>query len=446
MIQNKILGVFSLTFIAIAAVFSLRSLPIAAVYGWGIIALYGIAAIVFFIPSAYVCNQLTLQVPRTGGLYAWVREAFGDRIGFLGIWFEWINTVISLPTMLTFALFTALFPFIPHLSQHRSLELILLLGLFWGVTFINYLGIRVSSWFSNVCVIAGTLIPALLIIVLGAYWVSTGHHLQIKFSAHALIPHLHINTLAFLITLISSLSGIQAVAFHSQNATHLGRDYPKASLLSVCIILFLLMVGAIAIALVMPMHQLNAVGGLIVALQTFLNQFGLAWLLPVFAILIAVGVLAEVNVWLISPSRGMFAAAQAGQLPSLFSRQNRHGAPTVILLTQAIVFTILSLVYLLLPTVNSGYWLLSTIFGQLTLLMWILVFASAIRLCSHIAAWKRWAIAGTGLVVCAIVFLSGFIPTSLIVQHGSVVQYETLLIIGITVFALLPIAWVHRKK
>ena len=80
---KKTLGLFPLMMMAIAAIFSLRSLPIVAVYGFGIIALYCIAAILFFIPSAYVCNELTQNVKRVGGLYAWVEKAFGKKVGLI---------------------------------------------------------------------------------------------------------------------------------------------------------------------------------------------------------------------------------------------------------------------------------------------------------------------------------------------------------------------------
>ncbi len=444
--KEKILGFFSLAFLAVAAVFSLRSLSIVAVYGWSVITLYGIAALAFFLPSAYVSNRLTLQIKKAGGLYAWVREAFGDRLGLLGIWFEWINTVVSFPAMVIFAVYAGLLPFLPHLEKQHSLQFVLLLILFWGVTFMNYFGIKISSKFVNACVMLGIFIPALLIIGLALGWVFTGHPVQIIFSWHALIPNLHFNTLAFLMTIMTSLSGIQAVAFHSQNASHLQRDYPRATLFAVLIILFLLIVGASSIAIVTPPHQVDAIGGLMVALQIFLKQFNLSGLIPFLSILIAIGVLAEVNVWLISPSRGLLIAAQSGQLPKFFRRENRHGAPSSILLVQAMLFSLLSLVYLLMPTLNSAYWLITSIFSQLTLLMWILVFASAIKLCARKDIWKVAPIAGIGLLTCLSVFMFGFLPSSLIVQKSSIVMYEALLISGIVFFAVIPTLWVHRGR
>lgn len=38
-----------------------------------------------------------------GGVYTWVKEAFGPRWGFTAIWLQWIQNVVWYPTVLGFA-------------------------------------------------------------------------------------------------------------------------------------------------------------------------------------------------------------------------------------------------------------------------------------------------------------------------------------------------------
>src|SRR6478672_5976935 len=100
--SKKVLSVFSLVMINIIAVDSLRTLPISAKLGMSLIFYYVIAALIFFIPVALVAAELATAFPNTGGIYVWVREAFGKRVGFITIWLQWIYNVVWYPTILAF--------------------------------------------------------------------------------------------------------------------------------------------------------------------------------------------------------------------------------------------------------------------------------------------------------------------------------------------------------
>ncbi len=104
--MKKPLGVFSLVMINVIAVDSLRTLPISAHYGSSIIFYYLLAAITFFIPAALVTAELATGWPTKGGIYAWVKEAFGAKVGFLIIWLQWIYNIVWYPTILSFVAVT----------------------------------------------------------------------------------------------------------------------------------------------------------------------------------------------------------------------------------------------------------------------------------------------------------------------------------------------------
>jgi amino acid transporter len=82
----RTLGASSIALISLAGVLTLRSMPTIAEYGWSSIAYYLLGALLFFVPLALVAAELATGWPRAGGVYAWVKEAFGDRSGFLAIW------------------------------------------------------------------------------------------------------------------------------------------------------------------------------------------------------------------------------------------------------------------------------------------------------------------------------------------------------------------------
>ena len=86
--------VSQLAMLTVVAVASLRSLPAMADYGLASILLYLIPAVVFLVPTALVAAELATGWK--GGVYVWVREAFGNRIGFLAIWLQWIQNVCGI--------------------------------------------------------------------------------------------------------------------------------------------------------------------------------------------------------------------------------------------------------------------------------------------------------------------------------------------------------------
>src|ERR1700761_7500511 len=87
--KKSVLGMFSLAMIDVAAVISLRNLPTIAEYGWGSIFVFALALLGFMIPVSFAAAELGSGWPRAGGVYMWVKEAFGEKQGALAIWADW---------------------------------------------------------------------------------------------------------------------------------------------------------------------------------------------------------------------------------------------------------------------------------------------------------------------------------------------------------------------
>ncbi len=100
--KKRVLSVFSLVMINVIAIDSLRNLPTNADNGLTILLFYLIAAAIFLVPSVLVTAELATHRPKTGGVYVWVREAFGPQWGFFTIWLQWIYNVFWYPTILSF--------------------------------------------------------------------------------------------------------------------------------------------------------------------------------------------------------------------------------------------------------------------------------------------------------------------------------------------------------
>ncbi len=454
--KPKILSVFSLVMINVIAVDSLRSLPINAELGTSIVFYYALAAILFFLPVAFVAAELATGWPQLGGVYVWVREAFGKRWGFVTIWLQWFYNIVWYPTILAFVASTLAYLFNPALAQNKTYLISVLLASFWATTLLNCGGMRLSAWVSTIGAIVGTLLPIGFIVGLGIVWLWQGHPSAIDFHWHSFLPAHHANDhLAFLVAVLFGLLGMEMSATHAEDVRHPKRDYPKAIAYSALIILVSLALSSLAIAVVLPKSQLNLVSGLIDAFIAFLTQFHLQALTPWVILSITIGAFCSVSTWVIGPVRGLMVAIEDECLPAWLSRTNKHKAPVTLLLIQALIFSIISLTFVYMPSIQSSYWILSALAAQLAMIVYVFMFAAGIRLRYKYPLHYRtynvpggtrgmWLLAGAGTLTCAIAVTLGLLPP-MGMDVGSLWSYPFKLLSGIAVCMLIPI-FLFREK
>lgn len=454
--HGKTINIFTLIMINVIAIDNLRSLTVGAEYGFAMVFFYILAALLFFIPTILVTAELATGWPSTGGVYVWVREAFGPRWGFLTIWLQWIYNVVWYPTIFAFIAGIVAYLINPHLVENKFFMLCVILTAFWGTTVVNCIGLKLSGIISVIGAIVGTIFPMVLIAILGFTWLYLGKPSQVQFSVKDFFPHLNsYHDLAFLTNILFGLMGMEMSAVHAGDVHHPERNYPRALIYSACIILTTLVCACLAITIVIPVDKLNLVSGLIDAFGIFFHAFHMSWFIPVIAILIIVGSLGGASAWILGPARGLLIATEDTKLPRIISLRNKKNMPIGILLLQGIVVTILCLVFLIMPSVNSSYWILSNLTAQLALLFYILMFAAAIRLRHKHAqvkrayripggSWGIWVVCLIGMTTCAGAIILGFLPPTQIAV-GNVLQYEAILIMGILVCCLCPLILYKRK-
>lgn len=443
------LGVFAVTMINVIAVDSLRSLPFSASYGLSLIFYYVLAAVTFFLPVAYVTAELATSWPNKGGIYVWVREAFGERWGFVIVWLQWVYNIVWYPTILTFIAGTLAYLINPTLANNKLFMLATILCIFWGATLLNFFSLRVSSVLSTFGALLGTLLPMLIIILLGCAWIIKGNPLQVTVTAQQFFPNLaNLNNQSFLLAVLFGLVGIEISATHADEVINPRKTFPRAILLSTAIIFFSLILSSLSIALVVPQHELNIVTGLIQAFDLFFTRYHLTWLTPIITFFIIMSGIASVATWIIGPTKGLLVATRDGSAPIFLAKTNQYGSPIIILLLQAIICTLLCLIFIFMPTVSSSYWLLTAMTAQLAMLVYIALFAAAIYLrykqtqVSHayrIPGGKIgiWILGITGIIACVSAILLGFVPPSQI-AIGNIYVYESILLIGCIVLCLPP--------
>ncbi len=457
--KKHTLSIFSLMMITVGSVDSIRNLPATALFGSQLIAFFVLGALCFLIPTALVSAELASGWPKQGGIYVWVKEAFGQRMGFLAIWLQWIENVIWYPTILSFVAGSVGYLIDPNLAKNPYFLWTVIVSLFWAATIVNLYGMRSSAWFSNLCALTGLILPMILIIGLGGVWLYSGHVSAIHFDRASLMPHWDDRSMWVSLTAIMmSFCGIEIATVHANDVANPQHAFPKALMGSVVIILSTLILGSLSIAIVLPHDDINLVAGIMQAFHAFLAQYGLVFAMPVVALMLVLGGFGGVSNWIIAPTKGLMVAACEGNLPEFFQQENRYRAPVVLLIAQAVIVTLLATLFLFMPSVNGSYWFLTALAAQLYMLMYLIMFLAAIKLRkiapSHPRPFKipggkvgLLSVCGVGIVGVLMTLCVSFLPPEGI-DVGRIWNYELALLMGLTLMCLPPFVshwWLKRK-
>ena len=456
------LSVATLAIMNITAVVSLRGLPAEAVYGPSSAFYYLFAAIVFLIPTAMVAAELAAMFSdKQGGVFRWVGEAFGPRTGFLAIWLQWIESTIWYPTVLTFGAVS--FAFIgmngasdAALASNKIFTLVAVLGIYWIATFIAMKGLdwvgKISKWGGLI----GTIIPAGLLIVLGIVYIASGGQNHMDMSQGFFPDLTKLDNIVLASSIFLFYAGMEMMGVHVMDVENPSKNYPKAiiigSLATVCIFVL----GTFALGFVIPAKDINLTQSLLIGFDNYFRYFHVSWAGPVIAVALMLGVLASVLTWVAGPSKGIYTVGKAGYLPPFFQKSNSHGVQRNILLVQGGIVTLLSLLFVVMPSVQSFYQILSQLTILLYLIMYMLMFAAAIVLRYKMKDAQRpfrlgkgnalmWIMGAVGFGGSLLAFVLSFIPPGQIDTGSSTVWYAVL-IAGCVIMVVIPfIIYALRK-
>ena len=452
------LGVFTLAIMNVTAVVSLRGLPAEAEYGLSSAFYYLFAAIVFLIPTSLVAAELAAMFQdKQGGVFRWVGEAYGKKFGFLAIFLQWVESTIWYPTVLTFGAVALAFIGMSDthdmaLASNRYYSLAVVLIIYWLATFISLKG-KVAK----VGGMVGTIIPAGLLMVLAVIYLASGGQSQMNFDGNFFPDFSNFDNLVLASSIFLFYAGMEMGGIHVKDIENPAKNYPKAVFIGAAITVIIFVLGTFALGIIIPEKDINLTQSLLVGFDNYFKYVHASWLSPIIAVALAFGVLAGVLTWVAGPSKGIFAVGKAGYLPPFFQKTNANGVQKNILLVQGLAVTLLSLLFVVMPSVQSFYQILSQLTVLLYLIMYLLMFSGAIYLRYNMKKAPRpfrigskgnglmWLIGGLGFCGSLLAFVLSFIPPSQIAVGSNTVWFAVLIIGCIVVVAAPFIIYASRK-
>ncbi|MBQ1972550.1 MAG: amino acid permease [Treponema sp.] len=462
----------AMAFMTAAAIISLRGLPLMAAEEMTMFFYIAFATIFFLIPAALVSAELgSAFAGQEGGVYRWVGAAFGKKWGFTAIWLQWIQNVVWYPTVLAFAAAAIAYGIgKPELANNGKFTGLFIIIFYWIATFIAFGGTKILSKVTSYGFLIGTVLPGVIVIILGIVWVAMKKPLgfeELTASETAVatvvngqvsprwFPNLsNVNNLSYLSGIVLLFAGVEVQAVHASEMENPKKQYPLAIFISAIIVFALFTFGSLAIAAVVPNSQLQLESGLMQALSTMLDAVNMKWVLYILAFCVAFGSLGGVLSWISGPSKGLLNTAKDGLLPSKLAETTQAGAPKNMMLIQGAIVTVLACLYFLMKDVSVAFFLLSALTVAVYIIMYLMMYMAAIALRKTQPNMERpykapalKLLAGVGIIAALFALVLSFVPPAQL-PIGNPASYISIVAIGTVGFFVIPliIAAIRKKK
>ena len=456
-VRRRVLRKASLTWLALAlltvgSVGDLGSAPALAVFGLPSVVLYVVPAIVFLVPAALVSAELASGWQ--GGVYDWVSEGISPAMGFGAVWCQFAQTTFYYPAVLAYIASTLSYVFAPGLAHSGLYTTVVIIVLFWASVLFAARGVIAADRLASWGILIGTLIPGLLLVVLAGLYLLQGDHSAAPLNTHHVLPPWHgLTSIVLIVNGFFTYAGVEVNAVHVDDLQNPAREFPRAILVAVILILLAFIPPTLAISIAVPSQHISLTAGVMQAFRSLLDHFSLSFLEPVIAIGLVLASISGLLDWLGGPSTGLVRIGrERGYLPRYFQQVNANGVQVRILATQGAVITVIGLLYAVVPSVSRAYWVFAALATEVYLIMYVLMFVAAGNLRRRQPEHQRGYRAPALIVICGVGVLAsvaacivGLLPPSQL-GHANTPVYVLAMLAGVLLVGVLPPTLLYRLR
>jgi glutamate:GABA antiporter len=443
---------FAMALLILGSVGDLGSAPATAVFGLASVGLYVVPAIVFLVPAALVSAELASGWQ--GGIYNWVSEGISPGMGFAAVWCQFAQTTFYYPAVLAYVASTLAYVFAPGLAHSGLYTTVVIIVLFWAAVLVSRRGVIAADKLASWGIFIGTLIPGLILVVLATIYLVQGNSSAAPLNAHHVLPPWHgLTSIVLIVNGFFTYAGVEVNAVHVDDLSNAPREFPKAILLAVVLILFVFIFPTLAISVAVSARHISLTAGVMQAFRGLLDHFGLGVVEPIIGLGLVIASLSGLLDWLTGPSTGLARIGrERGYLPRYFQQQDANGTAFRILVAQGIVITLIGLLYALVPTVSRAYWVFAALATEVYLIMYVLMFVAAARLRRRRPDHERGYRAPALMTICVVGTVAsvaacavGLLPPSQLGAVG-VPAYAVALLAAVIAIGVLPPLLLYRLR
>lgn len=367
-----------MTLFTVAAILVIDTLAPSAAIGPSSISWWIITLVLFFIPYGLITAELGTTYPEQGGLYVWVRNAFGERWAARTTWLYWINVALWMPSV--YVLFAGMFAqlFIPELSLWGQILIGILMT--WVTVVIGIIALDIGKWVPNI----GALMKALIMLVIGvgAFVYAARHGVANDLSFRNILPSWDAG-LYFLPVIVYNFMGFELMSGAGEEMQNPQRDIPRAIITAGLLIAFFYLMGTIGMLMALPAEQLGLVTGIIDTLRILFGESGLG---GVIVTILGIGALytflTNMVTWTMGANRTAAEAANEGELPAFFGQLHPVNKTPVgaYVLTGIVSSAVLVIYGLMAATAEELFWSLFAFSSIVFLMPYLAMFPAFLKL------------------------------------------------------------------
>jgi glutamate:GABA antiporter len=380
---RKTMGFWDVLLFNIATVLGPRWIAAAGHNGTSSISLWVIAALFFFVPGAFVINELSSRFPDEGGLYVWAKEAFGDFHGFVAGWTYWIYTVFYFPGLLLASASMSAYVLGEKgavYAQDQTFLLVISLVLLVVAVVLNIIGLNIGKWLQNAGGV-GTYVPLLMLAAI-ALLVYFQRGSMTHFTWANMMPTWNWDTVNFWSQIAFAFTGLELVSAMSEEVRDPRRTLPRAVFGAGAMIAFMYIVGTFAILSLVPAADVDPKSGVFHAITLGSMALKVGFLGILAAMLVSVGNAGGVGSTVAGIARVPFVVGIDRYLPAAFGKIHpKWKTPYISILVQAgISGAILLLSQIKSETVQEAYQILIDAAIILYFIPFLYMFAGVLKL------------------------------------------------------------------
>ena len=375
---KKTFGLLSMVLFSVSAVLVGDTVASSAAMGVSGLTFWLVLGVLFFFPYGLVTAELGAAWPDEGGIYVWVREAFGPLWGTMAAWLYWVNVAFWAPSVFVLLVGTFQSVFAPTLT--RTHQMWVVLALIWVMVAVGVLPLRFSKWVPDLS--AALKLIVLVGVGIGGVAYASQHGLANSFSAEQWIPDLS-QSGTYLPIVVFSFMGFELMSAAGDEIREPQRDVPRMVVLAGVVILFVYMFATFGILAAVPVREINIVTGIADALKIVSETLmpGRVVLFNTLVVALLFTFLGNMITWSIGANHSVAAAAVDRAMPRPFGRMNRWGSPWLAFVLMGVIASGLTVMnYTLFAQDESVFWSIFALSSVVFLLPYLLMFPSLIAL------------------------------------------------------------------
>ena len=215
--------------------------------------------------GALTYAELSAAMPKAGGQYVYLREAYGSLPAFLFGWVAFIAYLTGTNAAIAVAVSEHLGSFYPSISTQNIIinfdyfsisgGQIFAISLILILSFINYLGILFGKWIQNIFTILK--IGSILFFALAGLFISTGNHIDFSINPTSMsIGSILTGMGIALVAVTWTVGGWEYVTFAAGEIKNPKKNLPLSLIIGTVVIFSLYIIINVAYLKVLPMDSL----------------------------------------------------------------------------------------------------------------------------------------------------------------------------------------------